>query len=293
MVWTPQRPRTCAVRSGPAKESGGKNNRIGKRKMSWTLSITGKGGVGKTTLAALTVRWLAERGHGPALAVDADPNACLDALLGIRTNGTVGGVREEAKRIAKAGVASTGGMSKQELLDLKIQEALSETEAFDLIAMGRPEGPGCYCYANNVLRGVLAQLANRYPAVVIDNEAGLENLSRRTVQRSDWLIFVSDPSARGLATARRLYDLTLELQVKAGALGVVINRTREPQCLERARALFANTPVEILGALPEDAELARRDAAGESIFGLDAHGPVYAAAAAVLEKIYERIPVMS
>lgn len=250
--------------------------------MSWTLAITGKGGVGKSTLAALAVRWLIARGRTPVLAVDADPNTCLDALLGVRAPVTVGGVREEAKRIAQAD--SAGGMSKQELLDLKIQEALVEANGFDLVAMGRPEGPGCYCYANNVLRSVLSHLAGKYPSVVIDNEAGLENLSRRTVQQADWLVFVAEPSARGLTTARRLYDLALEMQVNAKAMGVIVNRDRNGG-LDRARKLFEGTPVNVLGAIPEDAELAARDVDGAAVFGLAETNAAFSATANLLEQM--------
>ncbi len=244
--------------------------------MSWTLAVTGKGGVGKTTLAALAVRLLGEWGKGPVLAVDADPNMCLDALLGVQVSNTVGGVREEAKAIAQAGIA--GGVSKQDLLDMKIQESLVEAQGFDLIAMGRSEGPGCYCYANNVLRGVLSKLSGQYPAVVIDNEAGLENLSRRTVQQTDWLVFVADPSARGILTARRLYDLALEMEMKAGHMGVVINRLRDEACLARAEELFAGTPVKVLGGLPEDPEVARQDATGAPVFELSKNSAAYQAA---------------
>ena len=251
--------------------------------MTWTLSITGKGGVGKTTLAALAVRWLSANAVSPVLAVDADPNTCLDALLGVRCEVTVGGVREEARQISQA--TGAGGMGKNELLDLKIQEALVETDRFDVIAMGRPEGPGCYCYANNVLRGVLARMAGRYPAVVIDNEAGLENLSRRTVLESDWLVFVSDSSARGLATARRLYELGRELEVKAGAVGLVVNRMRDPEVLERAHAVFDGTAVTILGGIPEDDEVARRDGEGLPVTGIPEDNPVVQIVATILQWI--------
>jgi CO dehydrogenase maturation factor len=250
--------------------------------MGWTLAVTGKGGVGKTTFAALAVRWLAGRGRGPVLAVDADPNTSLDALLGLKARSTVGGIREEAKRIAEA--ASAGGMGKVDLLDLKIQESLVEAEDFDLIAMGRPEGPGCYCYANNVLRQVLARLASRYPSVVIDNEAGLENLSRRTVQKVDLLLFIAEPSARGLATARRLHDLAAEMGIDAARLGAVVNRVRGPEPLDRARSLFAGTPVEVLGGIPEDEGLAARDEAGEPVFGLPESSPAWRAVASILER---------
>lgn len=253
---------------------------------TWTLSITGKGGVGKTTIAALAVSWLEAGGRGPVLAVDADPNLCLDALLGVSCAVTVGGVREEAKLISRSQAVSSGGMGKTELLDMKIQEALVENGTFDLIAMGRPEGPGCYCYANNVLRGILARLADHYAFVVIDNEAGLENLSRRTVVQTDWLVFVSDPSARGLKTARRLYDLAVELEVKAMAMGLIINRLRSDDALRQARALFADTPVAVLGGLPEDDEIARRDALSLPIFGLSQQNPVALAAGDIFERIH-------
>jgi len=241
--------------------------------VGWTLAITGKGGVGKSTLAAMAVRWLSENGHAPVLAVDADPNMCLDALLGVQVQATIGGVREEARAIAQGGMSS--GISKQELLDIKVQGSLVEMGPFDLIAMGRPEGPGCYCYANNVLRGVLAKLAGQYPAVVIDNEAGLENLSRRTVQRTDWLIFVADPSARGIITARRLFDLALDMDMAASSMGLIINRAQNGAPIENARQAFAETPVQLLGAMPENAVLAEHDARGDSVFSLDSDNPVY------------------
>ena len=256
--------------------------------MSWTLEITGKGGVGKTTFAAMAVRWLGEHGHGPVLAVDADPNTCLDTLLGVRVTRTVGAAREEARQFAQGGISA--GISKQQLLDMKIQESLVEMAAFDLIAMGRCEGPGCYCYANNVLRGVLARLAGQYPSVVIDNEAGLENLSRRTVQVADLLVFVSDPSYRGLQTAYRLYRLALEMEVTATAMGIVLNRVRDPDCLERARDLFADSPVEVLGALPEDAELSGNDERGESVLHLSPDNAVVAAVDTIMRRCAASAP---
>lgn len=257
--------------------------------MPWTVSITGKGGVGKTTLAALTVRWLAKNGYGPVLAVDADPNSCLDLALGVRADCTVGGVREEAKQISQG--ISGGGMGKQELLDLKVQESLVESDDFDLIAMGRPEGPGCYCYANNVLRGVLDRLTKDYPSVAIDNEAGLENLSRRTVQETSWLLYVTDASMRGLTTARRLYELAREMGVKADNMGLVVNRARDNRCLEEAGKAFTGTPVQILAALPEDEELARIDEAGDTVFALSERNPLWLGVGEMLSRITEGVAV--
>jgi CO dehydrogenase maturation factor len=248
--------------------------------MNFALALTGKGGVGKTTLAAMAIRWLGEHDGGPILAVDADPNTCLDTLLGVEVRSTVGRVREDAKQRAQAG--PVGGVGKDEWLDLKIQESIVEAEDFDLIAMGRSEGPGCYCYANNVLRGVLDRLAKHYRSIVIDNEAGLENLSRRTVQTVDQMIFVTDPSASGLATVRRLYDLCGEMEISVGTMGVVINRARDARCIERAEALFADTAAQVLGALPEDAEVEEQSVMGRPVYGLSPGNPVYKALGAIL-----------
>jgi CO dehydrogenase maturation factor len=250
--------------------------------MNWALALTGKGGVGKTTLAAMAIRWLGENSGGPILAVDADPNTCLDTLLGVEVQSTVGRVREDAKQRAQAG--PVGGVGKDEWLDLKIQESLVEAEDFDLIAMGRSEGPGCYCYANHVLRGVLDRLARHYRSVVIDNEAGLENLSRRTVQTVDQMIFVTDPSAPGLTTARRLYDLCGEMEISVGSMGVVINRARDAQCIERAEAVFSGSEARVLGALPEDAEVEEQAAVGGSVYGLSPENAVYTALGAILSR---------
>jgi CO dehydrogenase maturation factor len=221
--------------------------------MSYTIAITGKGGVGKTTVAGLLVSRLIASGRRPVLAVDADPNTCLDTVLGVRLRQTIGGVREEARQIAGQGLSA--GISKQQLLELKIAESLVEAQDFDFLAMGRPEGPGCYCYANNVLRAALGQIAHEYPWVVIDNEAGLENLSRRLAPRVDLLLMVADPSRRGLETLRRLHGLAREMAVEYGRLVLAVNRVRRDPPGELS-ALQAETGASDVLILPEDAAAA-------------------------------------
>jgi CO dehydrogenase maturation factor len=240
--------------------------------MSYTVAITGKGGVGKTTLASLLVTRLIARGCEPVLAIDADPNTCLDSALGLEIEKTIGAVREEARELAGRGLAA--GVSKREVLELKIAESMVEAEGFDLIGMGRPEGPGCYCYANNVLKEVIAQIADNYPYVVLDNEAGLENLSRRILRRVDLLIMVADPSKRGLDTVGRLYDLAAEMAVRHERLAIVVNRLRGCDLPEAAWELRDRTGADCVVALPEDQSIAELGERGEALARLPEENPV-------------------
>lgn len=240
--------------------------------MGCTVAITGKGGVGKTTVAGLVVMRLSARNKGPVLAVDADPNTCLDAVLGVQAAATVGAVREEARAIASGGM--TGGVSKQELLGLKIHEALVEADSFDLLAMGRPEGPGCYCYANNVLGQSIRALSDQYPFVVLDNEAGLENVSRRIVTRIDLLVLVTDSSRAGLATLRRLYGLSREMEVDFRSVAVVVNRVRSAGSEVPAADFASEIGAVCAVALPDDPGIAACGEQGRSLWTLPVDNPV-------------------
>jgi len=242
--------------------------------MATTIAITGKGGVGKTTVAGLLVARLIARGCCPVLAVDADPNTCLADVVGTACESTVGGVREDARQIAGQGVGA--GVSKQQLLELKIAESLVEADDFDFLAMGRPEGPGCYCYANNVLKQAIHRLAESYPYVVIDNEAGLENLSRRIVRHVDLLLIVTDPSMQGLKTVSRLHDLAREMQVDYTRLVIVVNRMRHAQLPAEVEALRARTEADLVLGLPESAEIADAAEQGASVLTLSARNDVAA-----------------
>jgi len=222
--------------------------------MSYLIAVTGKGGVGKTTLSALMIRRLTELGKTPVLAVDADPNSCLDAAMGVVVTGTVGRAREEVRD--EAASFASDGISKQEALEMKIAESLVESKGFDLIAMGRPEGSGCYCYANNVLKSIISQIAKEYPYVLLDNEAGLENLSRRIVKDVDLLILVSDASNTGLDTLVRLYDLAVEMEIGFNKLFIVINKLRGEKPPKKIIDIQTHTKAEKIFYMNNNEELA-------------------------------------
>ncbi len=248
--------------------------------MPRTIAIAGKGGVGKTTLAALTVQSLVARGAGPVLAVDADSNANLHELLGVTFHASVGGVRESARREA----ASLKGVSKQEFLDLRVQQALVEENGFDLLVMGRPEGQGCYCFANNVLRDVLERLAGNYRHVILDSEAGLEHISRRTLFSLDLLMLVSDASVRGVRTAARISALADEVALPARSRGLVINRVPGGNLPEAVRAEAAVTGLPLLKIIPYDESVAAMDGGGSAVNAVPAGAPARAAAESLIQE---------
>ncbi len=246
-----------------------------------TLAIAGKGGTGKSTLAALAIRWLKEKKGGSILAVDADSNVNLNDLLGVPLKETVGAIREEM-RARVSGLP--GGMSKQQFLEYKVQTTLVEGPDFDLIAMGRPEGPGCYCYANNLLQEILGTLAANYEYVVIDNEAGMEHLSRRTSQAIDRLLVVSDATARGVATAGRISRLLAELETRVGRKHLILNRVSGPLSAA-VEAAVREEALALLGTIPEDEALLKMDQQGIPVYSVPGESPAFRSVGRMMEKL--------
>lgn len=233
--------------------------------MAEVIALAGKGGTGKTTVAGLVVRSLRRANRTPILAVDADPNSCLDAALGLHPARTISDVLHASHGLR--GVPET--MPKATYLEYELEACLAEGREIDLIEMGRPEGPACYCSANHLLRSYIDRLMGAYRTVVVDNEAGMEHLSRRTTRGVDLMFIVSDPSRRGLDTAVRIRDLARELKLDVRRVYLVISRVRG--ALEGPLAdAVESLDIELAGVVPDDQEITRLEESGEPLTGLGA-----------------------
>lgn len=252
--------------------------------MEFVIAFAGKGGTGKTTIAGLTIRYLIEKKRRPVLAVDADANSCLNETLGVDVHTTIGMLREDSLHTIRKGEERPGGMSVEELFDYRIQQSIIESKGFDLIVMGRPEGPGCYCAANNIIRKYIDKLSGVYPYVVIDNEAGMEHLSRRTTHKVDLLFTVSDPTTRGIQTAKRINELIDELGLEIDRRLVIINRISGHEG-EELKNVAEQRGLHVVGLIPQDNTLFNYDLQGKPIFQLPYESPAVRAIFGILDML--------
>lgn len=246
--------------------------------MPYSIGLAGKGGTGKTTIAGLLVKYLVYKEKTPVLAVDADSNANFNEVLGLDVIETLGDAREEMKK----GVAT--GMTKDVFMEMKLEQAVVESEGFDLVVMGRPEGTGCYCAANTLLIQYLDRLIGNYRSVVIDNEAGMEHISRLTTNNIDVLIIVSDASRRGILSAARISDLTDELGLAVGKKHFIINQVKEGQ-QETINKAAGEYKLELAGTIPEDVDIRDFDLAGRPTIELDSKSRAFNAAYEIFDRI--------
>ncbi|RME49350.1 MAG: hypothetical protein D6796_05040 [Caldilineae bacterium] len=262
--------------------------------MTTTIAVAGKGGTGKTTVCAMIIRYLTRNGMGPVLAIDADPSSNLNLVLGLplKDEETVGHIREDMlaqiQTDSAAGVMQGGlvsGLTKHDYFDYHIRSILVEGDDVDLLAMGRPEGPGCYCPANNAMRLVIDRMSDQYPFVVMDNEAGLEHLSRRTTRNVEYLLVVTDPSQRGVIAARRAADLVDELNIEVGHTHLVVNRLHNNQMPPPLEAFIQTIGVPLLGTIPRDDRLLEFDFSGRPLVELGDESRGYQAVAGMMEKL--------
>jgi CO dehydrogenase maturation factor len=247
--------------------------------LSFLIAMAGKGGTGKTTVAALLLRYLVEHGKTPVLLVDADANANLNEVLGLELHYTVGQAREEMKK--GSGMVD---MTKDQLIEMRINQCLVEADGFDLISMGQPEGPGCYCAANNLVAHYMEVLGKNYPYILMDNEAGMEHMSRLTTKNVDLLMLVSDPSWRGIQAARRLKDLARQLKIVVGRAVLVVNRV-ENGLSERGQAEIAAQGLELAGLIPQDPLVAEFDREGRPTYTLPEDSAALQAVHALVSKL--------
>lgn len=246
--------------------------------MSTVIALAGKGGTGKTTMAGLVVRALGRAGRGPVLAVDADPNTCLDMTVGLTPARTVSDILDETRGLRDV----PGNTPKPIYLEYRLEDCLTEGRGVDLIVMGRPEGAACYCSANQMLRTYLDKMIGGYPSVVIDNEAGMEHLSRRTTRDVDLLLVVSDATTAGARAARRIADLVGELALPVRRIAVVVNEA-EAMAAPVAEILTGDG-LALAGFVPHDPLVVETELAGRPIIELPDDTPAVRAVERILER---------
>ncbi|MEE8443069.1 MAG: AAA family ATPase [Dehalococcoidia bacterium] len=238
--------------------------------MSTTIAVAGKGGTGKTTITSLLAKLLA--GKGTVLAIDADPSVNLHMALGLELPDTIGDIREELLAAAHSNNIPAG-MSKHDYITLNVRQALIESTNLDLLAMGRPEGPGCYCAANYILRLAIDRLADSYDYVIIDNEAGMEHISRQTTRDVNTLILVTDPTVRGVTAAARMQDLIRDLRTSVGQVSLIVNRVNGAIPPE-VDNVIQSQKLHLLATIQSDTAVGELDAAGRPLVELPPTSPV-------------------
>ena len=241
--------------------------------MGKTIAVAGKGGTGKTTVAALLIHLLSK--SAAVLAVDADPSTNLNMALGVPVTETVGDVREDLLDKVKGGTFEAG-VPKRDYLEVKIQQALVEHDNFDLLAMGSPEGSGCYCAANHMLRSLVDRLMKSYSFVVMDNEAGMEHISRQITRDVDILLLISEPTVRGMTTAIRIKELAERLKNSIKTVYLVLNKVNGGLSPE-VTAAISDSGLRLLASIPWDERMVELDAAGRPMTELPEDSPAYSA----------------
>lgn len=241
--------------------------------MTMVIALAGKGGTGKTTLTALLIHYLSRRRRGSSiLAIDADPSSNLHMALGLPLPRSVGEIREKMLALSPSGAVGSG-IARRDFLNTEVRMAVEEGDMVDLLAMGRPEGPGCYCAVNHLLRQIIDDLAHGYDFVVMDNEAGMEHLSRRTTENVDVLLLITDPTLRGVQAAKAMAELARSLSIRVREMGLIVNRAPAilPAPIQEA---IGQTGLPLWAQIPEDPLVAEYDALGRPLASLPQDAPV-------------------
>ena len=249
-----------------------------------TIAVAGKGGVGKTTTCGMLIDYLCKKGQGPLLVVDADANSNLNEVLGVEVDCTLGQIREEMANAELKGTIPSG-MTKADYAEFKFNSALIEDDDFDMLVMGRTQGKGCYCFVNGLLTTQVSKYAKNYRYIVVDNEAGLEHLSRGVLPQVDTILLVSDCSRRGVQAAGRLSEMIVDLNLGATEVGLIINRAPGGVLSEGIKEEIAKQGLNLLGVLPHDDEVYRCDCDGEPSAKLPENDPMKTALKGIMQSI--------
>jgi CO dehydrogenase maturation factor len=254
--------------------------------MTCCIALAGKGGTGKTTVSGLLIDYLAKAGKGPILAVDADANSNLNEVLGVKKETSLGEIREE---IAKADWAEKNpippGMSKQEYTDFRFNTALIEEKDFDMLVMGRTQGKGCYCFVNDLLRDKIEKYYRNYKFMVVDNEAGLEHISRGILPPMDFILLISDCSRRGIEAAGRIAEMIGSLDLKVKKLSLIVNRVPGAKLEPGIEEEIRRQKLSLAGIIPQDDKVYEFDAAGNALVELPEDSPVKTALAEIIKNL--------
>ena len=254
--------------------------------MAHVIAVAGKGGVGKTTLTGLIIQYLGEKGKGPILAVDADANSNLNEVLGVKVDATLGDVREEVARSEMAkDNPIPAGMTKADYMEFKFDDALVEDDDFDLLVMGRTQGKGCYCFVNGLLQAQLQRLEKNYPYIIVDNEAGMEHISRKLTKHVDTLILVSDCAKRSIQAVARIRDLAKEMNLSVGKIGLIVNKAPNGELSNGVKEEIEKYGLDLFGVVPSDELIYEYDSEGIPLVKL----PADSKSRVALEKIIETL----
>lgn len=249
-----------------------------------TIAVAGKGGVGKTTICGMIIDQLIQEKKGPILVVDADANSNLNEVLGVEVDTTLGAIREEMAQAELKGTIPAG-MTKQDYAEMKFSSALVEEDDFDMLVMGRTQGKGCYCYVNGVLKAQVDKYVNSYRYLVIDNEAGLEHISRGTLPHVDTMLLVSDCSRRGIQAVARIAEMVQELELKPGKMLLLVNRAPGGQLNAGVQKEIQLHGLELAGVLPHDDQVYEFDCEGKPSSKIPEDSPVKVALHKILKEI--------
>ncbi len=249
--------------------------------MAYSIALAGKGGTGKTTIAGMLIKYLVSKGKTPVLAVDADSNANLNEVLGLDVIDTLGNAREEMKKNIVP-----GGMTKDVFMSMKLEQAVVEADGYDLVVMGQPEGAGCYCAANTLLTGFLDKLIHNYPYIVMDNEAGMEHISRLTTRNVDILLMITDTSRRSIISALRIDQLARELKIGVGKSYLIVNQVKEALSPEILR-MIEEAGITLAGTIPDNRDIYSYDLKGQPTVAIPAENPAVQAAYGIFDAIIQ------